>query len=218
MKSRRSLLPLVLAGSVALVTGAIACSEAVPTNAGLEEHESHGTTLEALYQNETRKEVREQIKELARMTARYHNVTHAIEDGYDASLGCIDETIAGVDPAVARGMGYHVTKSSGIIQDDVVNFLEPELLVYAPHPRDAELPPEQRVRKAKLIAVEYFVAGSPDDANPPELFGETFDYSATFGAWVRHIYLWGDNPEGIYENYNGAVPLCTQLLGGEPIG
>lgn len=25
------------------------------------------------------------------------------------------------------------------------------------------------------------------------------------------------NPVGLYANYNAAVPLCTQLLGGEPI-
>lgn len=216
--SRRSILAVVTA-TTALAVGAIACEEAVPTaTTGSAGHDGHGTTLEALYQNETRKDVRDQIKELARMTARYHNVTHAVADGYDVNVGCIDETIAGVDPAVARGMGYHLTKSSGIIEDGEVNFLEPELLVYAPHPRDAELPADQRVRKATLIGVEYFVAGSPDDENPPELFGETFDYSETFGAWVRHIYLWGVNPEGLYENYNGAVPLCTQLVGGEPIG
>lgn len=200
--------------------GFVACEGGVPTGGDTRsfgEHAHDGPTLEALYQNETRPEVRAQINELGRVTARYHNIKHAVADGYDANVGCIDETVTGLTPADARGMGYHVTKSAGIV-DGTVNFLEPEFLVFAPHPRDADLPADQRVGKATLIGVEYFVPGLPDDPNPPELFGETFDYNYTFSAWVRHIYLWGNNPEGIYENYNEGVPLCTQLLAGEPIG
>lgn len=221
--SRRPLVTLTTF-AVAGMLGFVACENQVPTAAdagdpaAASEHVDHGPTLEALLKTETRPEVRAQILELGRVTARYHNIKHAVADGYDANVGCLDETLAGVDPSTARGMGYHVTRSEGNIDGDL-NFLEPEFLVYAPHKQDARLPVDQRVRKAKLIGVEYFIpSGLWTDPNPPELFGDPFDYNSVFDAWVRHIYLWKTNPEGIYENWNAAVPLCTQLLSAEPIG
>lgn len=179
-------------------------------------------SLSMMIQDESRPEVRAQLVELKKFTAAFHDIDHAVAEGYDLNIGCIDETLAGLDPSEARGMGYHVTKGSvDLVGDPAVNLLEPEFLVYAPSPRDASLPEGERVRAATLVGFDYFVPGGPlgeNDPNPPTLFGDPFNWSPTFQGWARHIYLWGGgNPDGLYADYNASVPLCTQLLAGEPI-
>lgn len=216
-------------GAVALVAagfiGLAACDGDTPTAASsATDHDHDGTSLEVMIQDESRPEVRAQLVELRKLSARFHNIDGAIAAGYDFNIGCVDETVeAGVDPSEARGMGYHVTKSgTDLIGDPAVNLLEPELLVYAPADNDADLPEGQRVRAAKLVGFDYFVPGDPvlgeNDPNPPTLFGDAFNWSPAFGGWMRHIYLWnGGNPDGLYEDFNPRVNLCTQLLAGEPI-
>lgn len=215
-------------GAVALVAtgfiGLAACDGDMPTTASsAADHDHYGISLDVMIQDESRPEVRAQLVELRRLSARFHNIDGAIAAGYDFNIGCIDETIAGLDPSEARGMGYHVTKSgTDLIGNPAVNLLEPELLVYAPADNDADLPEGQRVRAAKLVAFDYFVPGDPvlgeNDPNPPTLFGDAFNWSPQFGGWMRHIYLWnGGNPDGLYEDFNPRVNLCTQILAGEPI-
>lgn len=211
---------LVAAGFIGLV----ACDGDMPNTAtGPAGHDHEGTALDVMIQEESRPEVRAQLVELRRLSARFHNIDGAVAAGYDFNIGCIDETIAGLDASEARGMGYHVTKSgTDLIGDPSVDLLEPELLVYAPANNDANLPEDRRVRAAKLVGFDYFVPGGPlgeNDPNPPTLFGDEFNWSPEFGGWMRHIYLWnGGNPDGLYEDFNPRVNLCTQILAGEPIG
>lgn len=218
--STRRILPAVGLAATVLV-GLAACQQDQPTS-GLTGHDDLAPSLNMMIQNESRPEVRAQLVELKRVTAAFHDIDHALAAGYDFNIGCIDETLAGLDPSDARGMGYHVTKSGvDLVGDPDVNLLEPEFLVYAPSPQDASMPPGERVRAATLVGFDYFVPGGPlgeNDPNPPTLFGDPFNWSPTFQGWARHIYIWGGgNPDGLYEDYNPRVPLCTQLLAGEPI-
>lgn len=219
--STRPLFTSFALATLALV-GFAACDGEAPTSAEGLEHDHPGTSLEVMIQEESRPEVRRQLVELRKVSAKFHNIDHAVAAGYDFNIGCVDETIeAGVDPSEARGMGYHVTKSgTDLIGDPSVNLLEPELLVYAPAKNDANLPEDERVRAGKLVGFDYFVPGGPlgeNDPNPPTLFGDPFNWSPAFGGWMRHIYLWDNNPDGLYADFNPDIPLCTQLLGAEPI-
>lgn len=200
----RMLITALAAAALGLLAG---CGEAGPTGDSIAAH-SHDS--DPLLDANAAPEVRQKIAELRQWSARFHDVDEAIAAGY-VNLGCIDETIAGVDPSVARGMGYHLIRGD-LLGDDAADIDSPELLVYAPHARDAELPKAERLAKARFIGFEYFVPDPDRLLDAPEFFGEAFDYSETFSAWVRHIYLWGHNPEGMFENYNGAVRLCTELL------
>lgn len=218
--STRRIRPAVSLVATALV-GLAACEQDTSGLTG-HDHDHLAPSLNMMIQNESRPEVRAQLVELKRFTAAFHNIDHALAEGYDFNIGCIDETLVGLDPSVARGMGYHVTKSGvDLVGDPAVNLLEPEFLVYAPSPQDASLPEGERVRAAKLVGFDYFVLGGPlgeNDPNPPTLFGDRFNWSPGFGGWMRHIYLWGGgNPDGLYEDFNPRVRLCTQLLAGEPI-
>lgn len=159
-------------------------------------------------------EVQVKIAELRRWSAEFHNPDKAAAAGYTAHIGCIDETLLGVDPSIARGMGYHVTRGDkDIIGDGIIDINEPELLVYAPHERDAELPKSERLAAARLVGFDYFIPGAVwTDPDPPEFFGVPFTWSDAFQGWMRHIYLWGNNPQGQFEDFNSDVRLCTTLL------
>lgn len=200
----RLLVLAIAAGTAGLL---VSCGEGGPTSDSTASHMSHDPLLDA----NASVEIRRKIAELRQWSAEFHDLTKAAEAGYTENIGCIDETVAGVSPAAARGMGYHVTKP-GLIEDGIIDIDAPELLVYAPHPRDASIPKSERLANARLIGFDYYLPDPDRVLEPPEFLGQQFTYSEPFAGWVRHIYLWGHNPEGMFENYNSAVPLCTELL------
>lgn len=158
-----------------------------------------------------------QYAELRRWLAPLHNPAKAAAAGYTFNFGCIDETTVGVDASVARGMGYHTTwplDANNIVTDGVVSVTQPEFLVYAPAENDAELAPEDRLAAARLVGVEYFVPKDHyDPADQPEdLLGGEFVWVARFSGWARHVWVFGHNPDGINQNWNTAVPLCTEAI------
>jgi hypothetical protein len=82
------------------------------------------------------------------------------------------------------------------------------------------------VARTRLAAVEYFLPYSakwparvdPAFARAPTLhdFPSTsglpdvaFVDTPRFGGWMFHIWLWENNPAGMFENFNAAVPLCA---------
>lgn len=159
-------------------------------------------------------DVKTKIAQLRAWSASFHNPAKAAEAGYAVNIGCIDERVAGVDASVARGMGYHVTRGDrDLVGDGTVDIDEPEFLVYAPHERDADLPKGERLAAARLVGFDYYVPGALwTEPDPPEFFGVPFNWSPAFQGWVRHIYLWGNNPEGMFEDYNVQTRLCTEIL------
>lgn len=159
-----------------------------------------------------------QYAELRQWLAPLHNPAKAADAGYTVLFGCIDETTVGVDASTARGMGYHVTAGNrDIVGDDVVSVTEPEFLVYAPAENDAELAPEDRLAAARLVAVEYFVPGTTNDEfhQPADILGGAFVWVDRFQGWARHVWVFGHNPDGINDNWNSAVRLCTDAIPAE---
>ncbi len=214
MRTRHIILGLGTAGLCAML--AIACTADAPTSvSAASAHTSHGDVqLSAAASSQARS----QLAALRQWSAPLHNAAKAAAAGYTAGIGCIDETTVGVPASEARGMGYHVTRGDkDIVGDGVIDVLEPEFLVYAPAENDAQLAPEDRLAAARLIAVEYYFPEPSFDASqqPADILGGSFVWAPRFSGWVRHVYLWGNNPEGINENFNGAVRLCTDPLPAE---
>ena len=126
--------------------------------------------------------------------------------------GCISDAMLG-------GMGYHYTRGDNL-GDDSVTLLDPEFLVYAP----TNAPRKDGEARRRLAAFDYFILYSkkwpgPDDKSfvrPPSLH----DFStmqglpdksfapSRFGGWMFHIWLWENNPAGMFENWNASVPRC----------
>lgn len=179
---------LVLAGSVT-----IGCSDDAPTDpdAGLSPDRPTSPATEIA---DLTPEVRSQVTELRRATARYHTVGHAMDDGW---------SVAFPEPCLAHeregDMGLHLLNPELIADEeaDAVEVTRPEFLVYEPGPAG----------QMRLVAVEYVVpfTARPADAAPPTLFGQEFHANETFGVWALHVWAWRHNPSGIFADWNPKV-------------
>ena len=128
-------------------------------------------------------------------TARFHRFETAQPAGYTFLFMdmCME------DPALG-GMGYHYVNPDSL--DARVSVEAPEAILYEPGPNG----------QLRLIAVEYVI---PADAwtspNPPTLFGRTFVLNS-FGLWALHVWVWKDNPSGLYADWNPRVS-CANAAG-----
>lgn len=165
-------------------------------------------------------ELSKQLAELKGLTAKYHNFRKATDPetgdypglfvaaGLTSPDGCVSDMGAG-------GMGYHYAGSVGI--DDEVDFRTPELLVYAPPEGPARI--GDNGARAKLAAFDYFIPFSdawpasgpaPTSADMGLAINPVIPFAPSrFGGWMFHIWLWEDNPGGMFANWNTDVPLCA---------
>jgi hypothetical protein len=140
----------------------------------------------------------QQIAQLRRLIAPFHNFDKAVEFGY--SVPAPGPGVCISDPA-RGGMGFHYTLANkDLINDGVVSLLEPEFIVYSPQPNGG----------VRLSAVDYFVPYTTwPHTEPPSLLGVPFAREDGFQAYVLHIWAFWPNPAGMFENYNPDVPLCS---------
>lgn len=140
------------------------------------------------------------LKELAqvrRATARYHDISNAIADGY---------MNADFD---APGIGCHMI-NFGYAFDGAIDLQKPELLVYSDCSGTA-------MGRSELRAVEYslicFVPacagidipeGFTGDNDAWELFPGDFALGIP-PQWTLHVWVWRHNPDGIFVKVNPAV-------------
>ena len=134
---------------------------------------------------------------------RYRDPIVAVHDGYMSSVGCVEFPApggAGQVPYVAGGMGVHFLNMSLI--GPTIDSLHPQVLLYEPIGDTLH-----------LVAAEWFV---PTEAshNRPMLFGREFDgpmeghhpiMPAALHHWDLHVWLWKDNPAGMFSPTNPAL-------------
>lgn len=148
-------------------------------------------------------------------TAKYHRLSVAEADGYVFNPHCVEAPDLG-------GMGHHAADMDKIIP--FVNPIEPGVLVYEPMKNGGY----------KLVAVEYLVPSEPWDANndgPPMLGEIPFDDhrelieiepnvfvnakgGPPFPHYQLHVWLWSNNPMGMYFPFNPNVS-CQYAMGGD---
>ena len=130
-------------------------------------------------------------------TAKYHNVSAALADGYQLGYrgvvtGCISHPTAGA-------MGYHYFNWAKMDDPTIVEG-DPEVLVY--HTADDGT--------LKLGAVEWVVhkplweqAGNTE---PPVVFGQTLHVLNPVLNWyIAHAWIWKHNPAGMFADWNPEV-------------
>jgi hypothetical protein len=135
-------------------------------------------------------------------TARFHDLDAAVAAGYE--LGYVNghgvRIIAGcVSHATAGAMGYHYFNKR-LIEDNVVDVLTPEGLVYSPGP-DGRL---------RLAAIEYVVPGAlsypPGVSVAPTVFGrEMVILVPAVGFYTLHAWIWSNNPAGTFAHWSPEV-------------
>ncbi len=136
-------------------------------------------------------EAQDDLAQLRAATAQYHRPEAAQAAGYDLVPG-LDHCFN--NPGVGA-MGYHYINVS--LLDTTVNFLQPEVMVYTPGPNGLQ-----------LGAVEYIVPAAPWDAEHdelPQVIGREFHLNTSLGVYVLHIWVWKNNPSGMFEDWNPKV-------------
>ena len=123
---------------------------------------------------------------LARMsTAKYHSLEVAMNDGYAPG-------------PVVQNMGYHYI-NMGYVTDNIFDPGKPEILVYSKNPVTG---------KMRLVAVEYAIpAGNPE----PEGFtgdADVWEVNPDFELWLCHAWVWYNNPDGIFNEFNPRVHVA----------
>jgi hypothetical protein len=152
---------------------------ATPVTAAVSALQHHGSEQQPLDRLSAK-----ELEQVKRATARYHDLRHAIADGYVD----IDVTI--------KNMGRHFLKDS--LLDAKFEAERPELLVYSP---DAN-------GRMALVAVEYAVPLSLS-ATAPEGFqgtGDEWFADQQFQLWTLHAWVWKQNSDGVFNATNSHVP------------
>ena len=127
------------------------------------------------------------LKQVHAAAARFHATKQAEMAGYLEDAMCVAAPGLG-------GMGHHWVKPT--LVDPVFDPLNPEVVLYAP----------DRNGKMKLVAVEYIVidVGQPR----PSFGGHLFDIGGTpvpVPHWSLHVWLWKENPNGMFVPFNPTV-------------
>lgn len=189
-------LPLGLGLAVLVVAGAAlipAIASAEEEVVAAHDHAAHAAGLES------------ELAEVRRVTARFHRVEEAVAAGYElgwvngSQVRIITGCVTNVANPAAGAMGYHYFQPQ-LVADNAVDPLEPEVLVYAPAP-DGGL---------KLAAVEWVVRGPntnpPGVSSPPSVLGMPMHILVpAVGFYIKHAWVWMNNPAGMFADWNPAV-------------
>ena len=133
-------------------------------------------------------------------TAKYHRVERALADGYGAP------PFPGADPLISEcvahpdlgGMGHHYINAR--LANGTLDIEQPEILLYEP----------TKNGRLRLVGVEYLVPfrvepTADDGGTAPTLFGQTFHENDNAGGWTLHVWVWKNNPSGMFADFNPTV-------------
>jgi hypothetical protein len=138
--------------------------------------------------------LREELETIRRVTAPFRDFNVAKAAGWSTEI-----TACLVNPDGPGAMGFHYGKTSLINGTTYVD--KPQLLLYEP----------ERDGRMRLVAVEYIIPYTDHsrDAAPPELLGQKFLQFDTFQVWGLHVWIWKDNPAGLFAPWNTRVSCST---------
>jgi hypothetical protein len=128
------------------------------------------------------------IATLRRVTARYHDLSVAMAEGFVLLHEC--ENRPGEGPI---GTVYvHL----GRLMDGKIDPETPDALIYEPRSNERQ----------RLVGVEFAIPYSLwTGQTPPEFLGATFQSEDEFGVYALHAWVWRHNPEGLFEESNPRV-------------
>ncbi len=118
-------------------------------------------------------------------TAQFHRIEVA------HAAGWTNQFPSGCFASAAGGMGYHWLNASNV---GTLDPAKPQLVMYEP----------QKDGSMKLVGVEFIYPGSASDP-APVLFGQPFAYNTVFNVWALHVWVWKENPNGLYADWNPRV-------------
>ncbi|MBA3343447.1 MAG: hypothetical protein H0T48_16650 [Gemmatimonadaceae bacterium] len=135
---------------------------------------------------------------------KYRDPFAAVRDGYFSTLACVDFPEGAVDGPVEYppgAMGVHFLNPGNI--GPTLDPAKPQVLIYEPVKG-----------KLSLVAAEWFVPVAAAGSAIPEIFGQKLAgpmdghepiMPATLRHYDLHVWLWKDNPRGVFTSTNARV-------------
>ncbi|AFL82926.1 hypothetical protein Belba_0259 [Belliella baltica DSM 15883] len=171
-----------------------AMQDADDLNSKLSELQKGELAIEENGGENLRKNAQNQIlAEIKQATSKFHKIESAMETGYELGSHCVSHSEWGA-------MGYHYVNSDEV--DGQMNHLIPEALVYEP----------MQNGNLKLVAVEYIIMADLWEGDGVPMLGEiAFDFvpgnpdGIPFDNYQLHVWVWKDNPNGMYFSFNPKV-------------
>jgi hypothetical protein len=142
------------------------------------------------------------LAEVRAATSQFFELADAIDAGFVPFALDGGDTPTCFD-SDSGGMGVHYVRNVDAVTDP----LDPEALVY-------ELAEDGQ---PSLVAVEYVVPQEfvedviGNVVALPELHGEPFHKHASLPLYILHAWIWEENPEGVFADFNPAVRACPSL-------
>jgi hypothetical protein len=139
--------------------------------------------------------------------AKYSDPLAAVRDGYFSTVACIDFPKGAVDGPIEYppgAMGVHFLNPANI--GPRLDPAKPQVLIYEPVGD-----------KLVLAAAEWFMPVEASGGKAPSIFGQTLvgpmdGHEPIMPASLRHydlhVWLWKDNPKGMFTSTNAALK-CT---------
>jgi hypothetical protein len=128
------------------------------------------------------------IAALQRVTARYHDLNVALNDGFVLLHPC--EERPGEGP-----VGIVYVQMDRLL-DGRIDPESPDALIYEPGANGRPV----------LVGVEFAVPYALwPGQQPPQFLGATFQPEDEFGVWALHAWVWRMNPEGLFAETNPRV-------------
>lgn len=133
------------------------------------------------------------LSALRESTSQFHQFQWALDAGFEMGSHCVE--IPGLG-----GMGYHYVNFPGIFGEYDPSM--PQALLYEP----------MKNGKMRLVGVEFVLDKATWDAaneEPPFFGSREFDFdnaiALPFPNYQLHIWIWKNNPSGIFEKFNPTV-------------
>lgn len=135
---------------------------------------------------------------------RYRDPIVAVYDGYLSTVGCVEfrqGLSEGAMQYVPGGMGVHLLNLSLI--GPTLDPTKPQVLIYEPIGDTLH-----------LVAAEWFMPTQVAGSTPPSIFGHALEgpmeghapiMPAGLHHYDLHVWLWKDNPAGIFSPTNPAL-------------
>ena len=139
--------------------------------------------------NQDTKGIKRALASLRGATAAFHNIDKANKAGYDTPITpCWYHSELGA-------MGYHYGNLE-YLENGEVDLLKPEALMYEPGPGG----------HYRLVGMEYIVpVAAWEGEGNPRLLGQEYHLNQTLGLYTLHIWLWRNNPNGMFAAWNPKV-------------
>ena len=128
------------------------------------------------------------IATLRRVTARYHELDVALQEGFVLLHPCEERP----DEGPVGSVYVHFAR----LLDGVIDAALPDALIYEPSQNGRE----------QLVGVEFAIPYPLwPGQDPPVFLGAAFQPEDEFGVFALHAWVWRYNPEGMFAESNPRV-------------